>query len=196
MVLRGLPSSGTLRTACGASTAFVANRSCSKSYWVLVAMDVFTRRIVGFGVAPANLDGPAICCMFNRVIAKHKPPQYLSSDNYPLFRFHRWRANLRILEVEQIKTIPFVPPSHPFVERLIGTVRSEYLDRTLFWNCGDLERKLHDYQAYYNQHRCRTGLAGATPAERSGVPAQPIAKLESYTWRKHCNGLFQTPSAA
>ena len=167
-----------------------------QSYWVMVAMDVFTRRIVGFGVAPANLDGPAICRMFNRAIAKQKPPKYLSSDNDPLFRFHRWRANLRILEVDEIKTIPFVPPSHTFVERLIGTVRREYLDRTLFWNRGDLARKVDNYQDYYNQQRCHTGLAGATPAERSGVPRQPIAKLESYTWRKHCNGLFQTPTPA
>ena len=30
MVLRGSPSSDTLRTACGASTSFVANRCCSK----------------------------------------------------------------------------------------------------------------------------------------------------------------------
>ena len=37
-----------------------------RSYWVMVVMDVFTRRIVGFGVAPAELDGPAICLMFNR----------------------------------------------------------------------------------------------------------------------------------
>ena len=167
-----------------------------KSYWIMVVMDVFTRRIIGFGVAPTDLDGPVICQMFNRAIAKQTPPKYLSSDNDPLFRFHRWRANLRILEVDEIKTIPCTPPSHPFVERLIGTVRREYLDRTLFWNRGDLERKLDNYQAYYNQHRCHTGLAGATPAERSGVPAQPIAKLESYTWRQHCNGLFQTPIAA
>jgi putative transposase len=54
-----------------------------QSYWVMVAMDIFTRRIVGFGVAPANLDGPAICRMFNRAIAKQKPPKYLSSDNDP-----------------------------------------------------------------------------------------------------------------
>ena len=168
MVLRGSPSSDTLRT----------------------------RRIIGFGVAPADLDGPVICQMFNRAIAKQTPPKYLSSDNDPRFRFHRWRANLRILEVEEIKTIPCTPPSHPFVERLIGTVRREYLDRTLFWNRGDLERKLDNYQAYYNQHRCHTGLAGAAPAERSGVPAQPIAKLQSYTWRQHCNGLFQTPTPA
>ena len=32
-------------------------------------------------------------------------------------------ANLRILEIDEIKTVPHVPLSHPFVERLIGTVR-------------------------------------------------------------------------
>jgi transposase InsO family protein len=162
----------------------------------MVVMDVFTRRIIGFGVATADLDGPVICRMFNRAIAKQAPPKYLSSDHDPLFRFHRWLANLRILEVDEIKAIPCTPRSHAFVERLIGTLRREYLDRTLFWNQSDLEQKLENYKAYYNQHRCHTGLAGATPAERSGLPAQPIAKLESYTWRQHCNGLFQTPTAA
>ena len=29
----------------------------------------------------------------------------------------------------EIKTVPYVPLSHPFVERLIGTLRREYLDR-------------------------------------------------------------------
>jgi hypothetical protein len=78
--------------------------------------------------------------MLNQVMAGQPLPQYLSSDNDPLFRFHRWRANLRILEIDEVKTVPFVPCSHPFVERLIGTVRREYLDRILFWNAGDLER--------------------------------------------------------
>jgi len=40
------------------------------------------------------------------------------------------------------------------------------------------------------------GLDGITPAQRSGAPPQPIANLDSYRWRKHCNGLFQTPAAA
>ncbi len=34
-----------------------------KSYWIMVVMDVFTRRIIGLGVAPADLDGPVICRM-------------------------------------------------------------------------------------------------------------------------------------
>ncbi len=167
-----------------------------KSYWVMVVMDVFTRRIIGFAVAAANLDGPVVCRMFNRAIAKQRPPRYLSSDHDPLFRFHRWLANLRVLEVDEIKAIPCTPRSHAFVERLIGTVRREYLDRTLFWNQSDLERKLENYKAYYNQHRCHTGLAGATPARRSGAPPPLIANLQSYRWRQHCNGLFQTPIAA
>jgi len=167
-----------------------------KSYWIMVVMDVFTRRIIGFGVTVANLDGPVVCRMFNRAIAKQTRPRHLSSDHDPLFRFHRWLANLRVLEVDEIKAIPCTPRSHAFVERLIGTVRREYLDRTLFWNQSDLERKLEEYKAYYNLHRCHSGLAGATPAERSGISPPAIAKIESYSWRQHCNGLFQTPTAA
>jgi putative transposase len=87
--------------------------------------DDFSRRIIGVGVAVANLDGPIICRMFSRAIAKQTPAQYLSSDHDPLFRFHRWLANLRVLEVDEIKAIPCTPRSHAFVERLIGTVRRE-----------------------------------------------------------------------
>ena len=43
-------------------------------------------------------------------------------------------ANLRILEIDEVKTVPHVPRSHPFVERLIGTTRREFLDQVLFWN--------------------------------------------------------------
>jgi len=41
----------------------------------------------------------------------------ISSDNDPLYRFHQWQANLRILEATEIKSIPYVPLSHPFVEQ-------------------------------------------------------------------------------
>jgi putative transposase len=33
-------------------------------------------------------------------------PKHLSSDHDPLYRFHQWQANLRILEVTEIKTVP------------------------------------------------------------------------------------------
>jgi hypothetical protein len=66
--------------------------------------------------------------------------------------------------------VPYVPLSHPFVERLIGTNRRECLDRTLFWTAADLETKLLDFQRYYNGHRTHAGLNGRTP-ESSADPA-------------------------
>ena len=102
-----------------------------KSHWVLVVMDQFSRRIIGFGIQAGTVDGPTLCRMFSRAIRGAELPKYLSTDNDPLFRFHRRKANLRILE-------PHVPLSHPFVERLTGTTRREYLDQVSFWNTHDL----------------------------------------------------------
>jgi len=42
----------------------------------MVVMDVFTRRIVGSAVAAANLDGPAVCRMFNRAIGEAGTPRH------------------------------------------------------------------------------------------------------------------------
>jgi Integrase core domain len=166
------------------------------SHWVMVVMDVFTRRIIGFGVERADLCGVSICRMFNQIVAGTSLPQHLSSDHDPLFRFHRWRANLRILEVDEIKSIPYVPVSHPFVERLIGTVRREFLDHVLVWNSVDLTRKLEEFRSYYNDNRVHQSLNGRTPGERSGQPPPTHAVLDRYAWRHHCRGLFQMPIAA
>ena len=159
-------------------------------------MDVFTRRIIGFGVQPVAVDGPALCRMFNQAISGQSVPVRLSLDHDPLFAFQRWQANLRILGVETVQTVPDVPWSHPFVERLIGTIRREYLDHLLFWNAEDLERKLGLFQSYYNGLRVHQGLDGDTPDEKAGSPSLQRARLERYAWRSHCHGLFELPIAA
>jgi transposase InsO family protein len=51
-----------------------------KSHWVMVVMDQFSRRIVGFAVHAGTLDGPAVCRMFNRIVSGSGAPQYLSSE--------------------------------------------------------------------------------------------------------------------
>jgi len=86
--------------------------------------------------------------MFNRAIRGQAVPKYLSSDHDPLYRFHQWHANLRVLGVTEIKTVPYVPLSHPFAERLIGTIRRECLDHLLVWTAADLEVKLADFKRY------------------------------------------------
>ncbi len=167
-----------------------------KSHWVMVVMDQFTRRIIGFAVHAGVLDGPAVCRMFNSIIGGSRSPRYLSSDHDPLFRFHQWNANLRILDVAEVKTVPYVPLSHPFVERLIGTIRREYLDQVPFWIARDLERKLLRYKEYYNRDRVHRGLDGVPPDEQSDIKDRQIARLDEYRWEEHCRGLYHLPVAA
>lgn len=85
------------------------------SHWVMLVMDVFTRRIVGFGVESGDIDGVSACQMFNRASSSQGLPKHVSTDHDPLFRFHRWLANLRVLQIEEIKSVPYAPVSHPFV---------------------------------------------------------------------------------
>jgi transposase InsO family protein len=135
--------------------------------------------------------------MFNQAIVGQSLPARLSFDHDRLFEFHRWQANLRILEIEPVRSEPYAPQSHPFVERLIGTIRREFLDRLFFWNGLDLERKLEQFQGYYNCSRVHQSLEGDTPAEQSGATEsiQP-ARLDHYRWESHCGGLFELPAAA
>jgi transposase InsO family protein len=184
---------GHIKDSLWSCDLFRCESATLRTYWVLVVMDQFTRRLIGFGVHGGIVDGVALCRMFSRAIVRQSLPKYLSSDNDPLYRFHQWQANLRVLEVTEIKTVPYVPLLHPFVERLIGTIRREYLDRMLFWTTVDLEEKLLDFQRYYNAHRAHAGLRGRPPAP--GIGKSPI-DLGSYRWQKHCRGLYQLPVAA
>jgi len=108
----------------------------------------------------------------------------------------RWTANLRILEIDEIKTVPHAPLSHPFVERLVGTMRREFLDYVPFWNARDLERKLADFQAYYNAARGHASLQGHTPLIFAGGHTVARAELNQVRWVSHCRNLVQLPVAA
>ena len=167
-----------------------------RTHWVLVVMDQFTRRIIGFGIQAGAVDGIALCRMFNHAIARQGVPRYLSSDNDPLFDFHRWKANLRVLEVDELKSVPYTPTSHPFVERLIGTTRREFLDHMLFWNAVDLEGKLSAFRDYYNLERIHSAIDGATPFEISGGSRVQRADPHNFRWRTTCRGLYALPAAA
>ena len=167
-----------------------------RSHWVLVVMDQFTRRLMGFGVQPDVVDGKTFCRMFNTILAGSDPPRYLSSDHDPLFTSQRWQANRRILEIRAIKSIPSVPLSHPFNERLIGTIRREFLDHILFWNARDLGERLREFQDYYNRHRVHASLRGKTPLEVGGGSIVKRAELDRFCWQAHCLDLVQLPLAA
>jgi len=63
----------------------------------------------------------------------HFLARVVSADGHPIV--------LEEFEVGE-RTAEIKPLSHPFVERVIGTMRREFLGWVLFWNARDLERKL------------------------------------------------------
>jgi len=171
---------------------FRAESITLKTHWIMVVMDQYTRRIIEFALKAGNVDGLTLCRLFNQATSGKSWPERISTDNDPLFEYHRWKATLRILEIEEIKSLPYVPMSHPFVERLIGIIRRVFLDQTFFWTATVLANKLRAAQTYYNEQRCHSGCDGATP-----VDSRPVNVIDilDYRWEKHCRGLFQLPVA-
>ena len=60
----------------------------------------------------------------------------------------------------------------------------------------DLERKLADFQAYYNEARSHASLEGYTPLTFTSGHAVARAELNNVRWVSHCRDLVQLPAAA
>ena len=70
----------------------------------MVVMDVLTRRVIGFGIEPAHIDGVSICRMFNRATAGQSLPKHLNTDHDPLFRFYRWLCTPHLFDPSAVTT--------------------------------------------------------------------------------------------
>jgi putative transposase len=149
---------------------------------------------VGFAVFTEPVSATELSQRFANILGTLCPKR-LSHDHDPIFRSIEWKRLMAVLEIEEVWTVPFVPLSHCYVERLIGTIRRELLDRTFFWNTRDLERKLMAYQQNYNESRVHAGIEGRTPAGRVSE-RRLIASPEKLKWKSFCNGLFSVPLAA
>ena len=101
-------------------------------------------------------------------------------------------VNMHVLEIDVIKSLPQGPMSHSFVERLIGIVRREPLDRPFICTVTDLENKLREYQGCYNKHRTRSGRGRPYSNRDYGTRGR---QYRSLSLEKHCRGLLQPVAA-
>ena len=70
---------GHMKDSLWSLDLFRCESATLRTHWVLVVMDQYTRRIIGFGVHAGTVSGVALCRMFNRAI-RWQPgmPKYLS----------------------------------------------------------------------------------------------------------------------
>src|SRR5438309_7216574 len=99
-------------------------------------------------------------------------PAYLVRDNDRAYG-HAFRSRVRAMGIRDRPISPRSPWQNPYMERLIGTVRRECLDRVLIFSEAHLRQILHSYAAYYNEVRTHLALGKDAPlgrvVQRTGV---------------------------
>jgi transposase InsO family protein len=105
-------------------------------------------------------------------------PLYLARDNDRAYG-HAFRSRVMAMGIRDRPISPGSPWQNGHVERLIGTVRRECLDRVLILGESHLRKILISYASYYNEVRTHLALSKDAPlgrrVQRSGdIVAIPI----------------------
>jgi transposase InsO family protein len=99
-------------------------------------------------------------------------PAYLVRDNDGAYG-HTFQRRVRAMGIRDRPVSPGSPWQNGIAERLIGTLRREYLDQMIIFGEPHLRRILAMYAAYYNQARTHLALQKDAPlhraVQRSGV---------------------------
>jgi transposase InsO family protein len=119
-----------------------------------------------------------LACQITEAFPWASAPTYLIRDNDRAYG-HAFRSRVRAMGIRDRPISPRSPWQNPYVERLIGTVRRECVDRVLVIGEAHLRQILSAYAAYYNEVRTHLSLGKDAPlgraVQRTGViVAMPI----------------------
>jgi hypothetical protein len=92
-------------------------------------------------------------------------PKYLLRDRDGIYAVF-FQRRVKNMEITEVTTAPQSPWQSPFVERLIGSIRRDYLDHVIVLNERQLKRVLSSYFEYYHHDKTHYGLGKDTPLER------------------------------
>jgi putative transposase len=89
--------------------------------------------------------------------------------------------------IRVVLTAPQAPRMNAIIERWIGSVRREILDRILIMNERHLCKVLAEYETYFNEHRPHRALNQASPLRALPDPGDADIKI---TRRDRLGGLL------
>ncbi len=165
-----------------------------KTLYVLVFMQIQTRRILGVGVS-ANPDGTWVTQQARNLAMD------LDEDPEPWVRFllrdHDAKFCLSfdaVFAAEGIEVVltPYrTPQANGHIERLIGGFRREVLDHVLVLGRGHLVDVSGEYAAHHNSHRPHRGLGLRRPGDVGRpIPGPGPARPEAIKRREILGGLI------
>ena len=129
------------------------------------------RRILHFAVT-ANPTTEWAVQQLREAFPWETTPQYLLRDRDRIFGSD-FVDQIKTMGIQQVLSAPRSPWQRAYIERVIGTIRRECLDRIIVFNEQSLRGHLRGFMDYYHRSRTHLGLQKDTPETRSIQPAEP-----------------------
>lgn len=137
---------------------------CGQRVRVLAVMDEYTRECL-MVYAAKTINSKRVIDILSWLFATRGVPQHLRSDNGPEFIAHCVQKWLADQGSQTLYITPGSPWENPFIERFIGTLKAECLDRSLFDRVSEAQTLLDHYAQEYNHFRPHSSLHYLTPQE-------------------------------
>ena len=192
---------GFLRAQAGGIVAcdfFAVDTVLFRRLYVLVFIEIATRQMHLAGIT-ANPTGEWATQQARNVIEtfveRTEPIRFLIHDRDSKFTAG-FDEVFRSDGIRTIRTPVRAPRANAFIERWIGTVRRECLDRILIVNRRHLERVLAAYIPHYNEHRPHRSLNQRPPIEEPSPGSEAVVVLDCVRRRDVLDGLIHEYKAA
>ena len=141
-----------------------------KLLYVFVMLNLERREVVAFGVTK-NPTAQWAANVFVDAFPWDTAPKYLLRDRDSIYG-KKFKERVKQFGVKEVVTAFRSPWQNGYVERLMGSIRREYLDHMIILNEQHLRSVLSNYFNYYHQDRTHLGLEKDTPKLRA-VEEQP-----------------------
>jgi putative transposase len=123
------------------------------------------------------------------LVERQEPIRFLIHDSDSKFTAG-FAEVFRSEGIRTIRTPVRAPRANAFIERWIGTVRRECLDRILVVNRHHLERVLPAYISHYNEHRPHRSLYQRPPIQEAPPGSETVVVLDRVRRRDVFGGLI------
>ncbi len=149
--------------------------------FVFVILGHKRRRLLRFGVT-ADPTAEWLAQQILEAFPWDSAPSYLVRDRDSSYG-QPFKKRLRSMGIRDRPTAPRSPWQNGYAERLIGSVRREFVDHVIVLGERHLRRIIGAYADYYNNVRTRLSLDKGAPLDR---PAQRAGQITSVS---HVGGL-------
>jgi hypothetical protein len=152
---------------------------------VLVFLSHERRKVIHFNVTSNPTSEWAVRQLRN---AFHDSdiPKYLIRDRESKFG-NLFQQSVSDFGINEIVTAYRSPWQNGYVERVIGSIRREFLDHIIVMNENHLRRLLKEYFHYYNYQRTHLELGKDSPVSR---PVQVLGKIDRIPVAKGLNTYY------